>query len=220
MTSARALALAIAMMAASAVMARAQMAPWPTDPPQAPPQAPWPGTAQPAPMQAPTQAPWPGSAQPMMGAPGGGAPMMGAPGGGPTPAQLACLRQFTQYREEVEKRGLAAKAAGDSHKVSREEMCKLVVAYSAAEGKWIKYSAENMANCGIPREVVEQIKKAHAHTDEARTKICAAGPAGGAPSTPSLSDALGTSRLPSEQTEKRKAGTGTLDTLTGNALAR
>ncbi len=219
------LALALAALAASAVGARAQMAPWPNDPPPAQPQAPWPGTAQPAPTQSPMQAPWPGSAppaQPMMAPPGGmgapgGAPMMQGPG--PTPEQLACIRSFTQYREEVEKRGLAAKAANDSHKASREEMCKLVTAYSAAEVKWIKYTAENMTKCGIPKEIVEQIKKAHAHTDDARVKLCSAGPTG-APSAPSLSDALGTSRLPSQETEKRKAGTGTLDTLTGNALAR
>jgi hypothetical protein len=222
------LAFAIVLLAGSAVTARAQMAPWPDAPrpqpqtapwpgsPQpAPPQSPWPGGPQQAPQAAPQQGGWPASPQPAMGAPSG--PPMGA---GPTPEQADCMREFQVFRQEVEKRGLAAKAAGESHKASREEMCKLVTAYSGAEAKWIKYSADNMSKCGIPREIVDQIKKAHAHTDEARTKICSAGPAGGGGGAPSLSDALGTSRLPSQETERRKAGTGTLDTLTGNALGR
>lgn len=225
MPSRGALAFAVVLLAASAVAAHAQMAPWPDAPRPQPQAAPWPGSPQPAPPQAgwpgspqpaPQQGGWPASPQPAMGAPSG-SPMQGA---GPTPEQADCMRAFQQYREEVEKRGLAAKSAGESHKASREEMCKLVTAYSGAEAKWIKYSADNMTKCGIPKEIVEQIRKVHVHTDEARTKICAAGPAGGAGGAPSLSDALGTSRLPSQETERRKAGTGTLDTLTGNALGR
>lgn len=223
MPSRGALAFAVVLLAASAVAARAQMAPWPDAPRPQPQAAPWPASPQPAPPQAgwpgspqpaPQQGGWPASPQPAMGAPS--APM----GAGPTPEQVDCMREFQVFRQEVEKRGLAAKAAGESHKASREEMCKLVTLYSGAEAKWIKYSADNMSKCGIPKEIVDQIKKAHAHTDDARTKICAAGPAGGGGGAPSLSDALGTSRLPSQETERRKAGTGTLDTLTGNALGR
>jgi len=144
----------------------------------------------------------------------------GMGGGGPTPEQLSCMKGFTQYREETEKRGLAAKAASQrKEKPSREEFCKLVTAYADAEVKWIKFTAENLSKCGIPKEILEQIKSAHTHTAEAKTKICSAGP-GPAAAAPTLSDALGTSSLPSQETEKRKSGGGTMDTLTGNALAK
>ena len=52
-----------------------------------------------------------------------------------------------------------------------------------------------------------------------RGKVCAAGPQAGPPAAPSLSDALGTTQMPTPQTEKRK-GSGALDTLTGNVLTR
>lgn len=204
MTSARALGLGLAVLAGCTAAALAQTKPWPTDNPQAPAQGSWPGDAQPA-----------QPAQPMaMPVPAG--PMMGGPP--PNAAQQACIRDFTVYREEVEKRAMAAKA-GSEKKVTREEMCALVSAYSTAEVKWIKFSVDNMAKCGIPKGAVDQIKGAHSHTAEIRKRICAAGPQAGAPSAPSLSDALGTTRLPTPEAEKPKAG-GMLDTLTGNALTR
>ena len=260
MTSARALALGLAMVAASAVAARAQwpapqgqagwpssaqpapqqpapaQSAWPAPAQPAPPQSAWPAAAQPAP---PAQGGWPGAAPPAPaqggwsgGGPGGPPPGMGMggpppgmgmgmPGGGPTPEQLACMKGFTQYREETEKRGLAAKAAGEAkNKPTREEFCKLVTAYSSAEERWIKFTAENLSKCGIPKEILAQIKVAHTHTAEAKTKICSGGPMPGAPAAPTLSDALGTSTLPTPETDKRKPGSGTMDTLTGNALAK
>jgi hypothetical protein len=202
MSPTRALALSLAIVAVSTITARAQTLPWPTDRPQAQPQAPWPGSAPPA--------------QPMT-MPAPGAPM-GQPPGASAP-NPACLAQFNTHREQVEKLATTAKAGSEKH-VSREEMCKLVGAYAAAEAKWVKYSEDNMATCGIPKEAVTQLKTAHAHTMDIRKKICSAGPSqAGAPAAPSLSDALGTTRLPIAESEKRKSG-GTLDTLTGNPLAR
>ena len=142
-------------------------------------------------------------------------PSMGGP---PTATQQECVREFTTLRQEVEKKGLAARA-GNEKKVTRDEMCKLVTVYSTAEAKWVKFAGDNMAKCGIPKPIVEQIKVAHSHTADARKKLCAAGPGQAGPATPTLSDALGTATLPNQETEKRKSG-GTLDTLTGNALAR
>jgi hypothetical protein len=113
---------------------------------------------------------------------------------------------------------MAAKAGGEKQ-VSREEMCKLVTAYSAAELKWIKFTEASMSKCGIPKEIVGQLKGAHAKTAEGQKRLCAAGPAAGPAAAPTLSDALGTATLPTHEPEKRKPG-GTLDTLTGNALAR
>jgi hypothetical protein len=142
----------------------------------------------------------------------GGPPQMNA-------TQQECMREFTVNREEVEKRGQAAKAGQEKH-VTREEMCKLVTVYSAAETKWIKFSESNVTKCGIPKEVVAQLKGVHVHTAQAQKALCSAGPTqAAAPAAPTLSDALGTTKLPSVETEKRKPG-GTMDTLTGNPLSR
>src|SRR5215831_19139960 len=218
MTSTRALALAAALVTASAVGANAQT-PWPDSQPQG--QSAWPSAApQPAP-QAPPQAGWPSSA------PAGPGPAMGGPGpmgGGmagppPTAVQQECMTQFTALRSEVEKRGIAAKTASEK-KASREEMCQLVKAYGAAESKWIKFAEIGITKCGIPQEIVKQLKASHARTADGEKKLCAAGPAGGPAAAPTLSDALGGgASLPTREPEKRKAG-NTFDTLTGNPLAR
>jgi hypothetical protein len=208
MTSARALALGLAVAAGCATVAVAQTLPWPTNGPQGPAQAPWPAAAQP-------EQPGPQ----MMPAGPAGPPMQGMQGPPPNEFQQKCLQQFTVYREEVEKRGMAAKAAGEKH-VTREEMCKMVTVYSDAEVKWIKFSVDNMSKCGIPKGAIDQIKGAHSHTAEARKKICEGGPTQAGPAAPTLSDALGSAVLPTApEPEKRKAG-GSLDTLTGNALQR
>jgi hypothetical protein len=193
--------LLVAIMMLAAHHAAAQTLPWPTDAPRAGTPAPWPGERAPAsPMAAPTMAPM--VAVPQASPLGGG--------GGMPP----CIAEFAKLRDDVQKRGLAAKAAGQ-RKVSREEMCKQIMAYSAAELKWVKYTETNVQACGIPAEVVQQLKQVHTNTEQTKEKICAPAPAAAAPS---LSDALGTWRLPTPDT-KKSAG-GTLDTLTGSALSR
>jgi hypothetical protein len=145
---------------------------------------------------------------------------MGGGFGGPPPAAMQeCATQFQALRSDVEKKGMAAKAASEKQ-VAREEMCKLVTAYSAAEVKWVKYAEGNMTKCGIPKEIVTQLKTVHARTAEGQKKLCAAGPAGGPAAAPTLSDALGTATLPTREPEKKRKSGGTLDTLTGNALGQ
>ena len=146
---------------------------------------------------------------------------MGSPMGQPAmnATQQECLQKFTELRQDVEKHAMAAKGGADK-KVSREEMCKLVTTYSGAEAKWLKFVDDNMTKCGIPKEAAEQIRGVHLRTADARKKLCAPGPAAGPQAPPSLSEALGTTKLPSQETEKRKPGGGTLDTLTGNAFPR
>jgi hypothetical protein len=147
--------------------------------------------------------------------------MGGGFGGGPPPnaVQQECMTQFTSLRSDVEKRGMAAKAAGEK-KATREEMCKLVTAYSAAELKWIKFAEGSASKCGIPKDIVKQLKTVHARTTDGQKKLCAAGPAGGPAAAPTLSDALGTATLPTRETEKKRKPGGTMDTLTGNALGQ
>jgi hypothetical protein len=84
------------------------------------------------------------------------------------------VARFAALRSEVEKTGMAAKAGADN-RVSRQEMCKLVAAYSAAETKWVRYVEKNMSRCAIPDSVASQLKTVHAKTADGQKKLCAAG---------------------------------------------
>jgi hypothetical protein len=117
--------------------------------------------------------------------------------------------EFTKLREEVEKKGMAAKAAGQK-KAPREEMCKYVTAYADAEAKWVKFTVSGVQSCGIPPQVADQLKQVHSGTEQTKQKICAAGPAAAAPS---LNDALMSSRTSTPDATKSGAGGGTFDTL-------
>jgi hypothetical protein len=203
---------------APALQAGAQNLPWPGNPPTAAPQsqaAVTPSPMSPAPMTAPT----PMMGSPMMGAPPGGmgGGSMGGGGGMGGGSPPPCVTEFSKMREDVQKKGIAAKQASEKH-VTREELCKLITVYSSAEGQWLKFAEKGVSACGIPVEIVTQLKQVHGRTDMAREKICAAGPATAAIAGPSLSEALGTSR-PTLET-KRAAGSNMFDTLTGNAIQK
>jgi len=182
--------------------AAAQTLPWPTDTPRAAAPAPWPGQGAPAASPAPA----PG-VSPM----GAGSPPQASPFGGGQPSP--CMAEFTKLREEVQKMGLAAKLemglaaklAAGQRKVVREEMCKHITVYSAAELKWVEYAEANVTSCGIPVQIVNQLKEVHGHTEQTKEKICAPGPSA---APPSLSDALGASRLATP--EATKGGSGPL----------
>jgi hypothetical protein len=83
-----------------------------------------------------------------------------------------CMAEFAELRDDAQKRGLAAKAAGQL-KAGREEMCKQITAYSAAELKWVKYTEDNATSCAIPTELVSQLKQVHSNTEQIKEKICA-----------------------------------------------
>jgi len=108
-----------------------------------------------------------------------------------------CVAEFGKLREDVQKCGLAAKAASQ-HKVSREEMCKRITAYSAAELKWVNYVETNAAICGFPAEVVQQLKQVRSKTEQTKERVCGPVPGFG-PAT--RGDALGTMRPPTLETE-------------------
>ena len=205
------LSLILAIVVLPACQAGAQTMPWPSEAPRAgAPAAPWPGAGGAPPTAAPMPGPMPGA-----GAPPGMGMGMGAPppmGGAGTPP---CMAEFTKLREDVQKQAMAAKAASEK-KVSREEMCKHITAYSNAELKWVKFTEANVSSCGIPTQIAQQLKQVHANTEQTKGKVCAPAPAAAAPAAPSLSDALGTTRLPTPETTR--TGSGTLDTLTGNAI--
>jgi hypothetical protein len=213
------LSLILAIAALPACQAHAQTLPWPTDPPRAPAGAGAGGAPQTVPGAIPGAIAAPGPMpMPMspMAVPAIGAAPFGAPAAPPQGATSPCLPEFLKLREDVEKKGLAAKQASE-HKATREEMCKYITVYSAAELKWVKFAEGGVATCGIPASVAQELKTIHVHTEETKAKICAVAVVG-TPVGPSLSDALGTTRLPPPGT--KRSGTGTLDTLTGNAIAR
>ena len=174
--------------------------------------------AAPPPGAAPAGVPMaaPPGAGPQGGPPPGmqGGPQGGAQGGPP------CFAEFTPLREEAEKRARMIKAAADK-KGSRQEICQLFKNFAVAEEKVIKFVTAKQAACQIPPTAVSQMQANHDRTVKTRDHICAAGPgeAGAAPPVPRLSDELGIARDIGEPT-KGSAGSGTFNTLTGNALGR
>ncbi len=128
-----------------------------------------------------------------------------------------CLKKFLSLRDDATRKAEAIQAAGKrKQKPTAQEACKLFNTFIAAEDKLIKYTVDNSVWCGIPDQVVHQMKEAHAKSSAARTRICrvaASGPP--QPRAPSLSDALGTDVPTSDNI---KTGHGTFDTLTGTPL--
>ena len=176
-------------------------------------QSPWPQQQQPAaapwPQQQQQSAASPWSAQPQQQQQSAPSPWLAQPQQEPP-----CVQEFGKLRDEAQKRALAIRNAS-GRKATAQEACGLFNAFSAAEVKMIKYAVDNTASCGIPAEVVTQLKKGHARTSEIRTKVCRAAAAPQQPATPSLSDAL---TAPVPDSNNIKTGRGTFDTLSGTAL--
>ena len=172
--------------------------PWPDQQPQ---QSPWP--QQQAPVAA--QSPWPQQQTP-------------AAAQSPWTQQQEppCLKDFAKLRDEAQKRAGLIRTASD-RKASAKEACALFNAFSAAELKLIKYATDNAASCGIPQQVVTQMKQGHAKTGEIRSKVCKAATAPLQQAAPSLSDALAG---PVTDSNNIKTGRGTFDTLTGTPLGK
>lgn len=150
------------------------------------------------------------------------APGMPMPGQAPPQQQQQmppCYKDFQPLKEEAEKRGKMIQAAtSKKDKASREEVCALFKNYSAAEAKLVKFIKENAQWCGIPPEAATVMKANHDRTLRTQNQICsvAGGPA--KPTGPGLSEALGTTR--GGTLDPLAPNNGTLDTLTGNVLAR
>ena len=162
-------------------------------------QAPWPQQ-----QQQPAAAPWPQQQQQAATSPWSAQPKQMPP----------CVQEFSKLRDEAQKRASAIRAASE-HKATPQEACGLFNAFSAAEGKMIKYATDNAVSCGIPPDVLTTMKKGHAKTSEIRTKVCQVAAAPQRPAGPSLSDALS---APITDSNNIKTGGGTFDTLTGTPL--
>ena len=152
----------------------------------------------------------PASAQmPGMGA----APGMPGMGLQAAPAPSVC-DNFLPLRDDAQKKGNAIAAAEKRH-VDRQELCKVVTAFSAAEEKAALFLEKNKGWCGVPEQALASAREMHAKTVKFREAVCAPAPQ---PHVPTLSDAMG---APTIDTGKNtKTGAGTFDTLTGNPLAK
>ena len=125
-----------------------------------------------------------------------------------------CAAEFGKLRDEAAKKaGLIREAS--KRKAGPPEACKLFNAFSAAEEKMLKYAETNAVWCGIPLQIIQQIKQSHTKTTEFRTRICQAAAQPQRPRGPTLSDAL---TAPVTDAGNIKTGRGTFDTLTGSPL--
>ena len=196
-----------------------------------PPTSGWgtPGAAQPAPSGPPTSGwgqPSPQAAPPPPSS-GWGAPTAPSsapaasfgPGGGMGGRpQRDCMGEIQPLLADAEQKGKAIQAAAASKK--QPVVCQAFRNLATAESKVIKYFEDHGAECRVPPDALKARKGNFAKIVEIRTKVCdtAAAPK----RAPSLSDALGTSQIPSVSTNTpaAKSRGSTFDTLTGNPLTR
>jgi hypothetical protein len=131
----------------------------------------------------------------------------------PAPPQCAA---FVQLRSDAQDKAMAVRTAIEK-KVERKDVCTLVQRFYSAEGTVVKFLEDNKTWCNIPDQAITAAKQNHERTLKFRTAACTEAPQA-KPRPPSLSDAIGT---PSVDTgENTKTGRGTLDSLSGNPLAK
>src|SRR5262249_58447790 len=153
----------------------------------------------------------------MPGSPGMG-PGPGSPFGAAPQAPPAQCQQLLTYRDETQKHGQALQAAGKK-KLPPDEVCKLFKAFLGAESKMIKGLEDNSALCGVPADVIKNVKAGHSKASQVGKQVCEMAARGAQPAAPSLSEALGTTpAVPDSATASKRPGT--FDTLTGSPLAR
>jgi hypothetical protein len=96
-------------------------------------------------------------------------------------------------------------AAGEK-KAPPDELSELFKTFLAAV-------QENSATCGVPSEVLKQVKEGHGKATEVGKKVCDAAAQGPRPATPSLADALGATPTLPDASAASKKGASTFDTL-------
>ena len=136
------------------------------------------------------------------------------PAPGQQPQQPPCMADFTKVRNDSEIMARMIQEAGKRH-AQAKEACRLFTVFHAAQAKMYKYATENATWCGIPPQVIEQIKTGIGQAAEVRTKICKVAEAPPRPAGPTLSDALS---APGVNSDNIKTGRGTFDTLTGTPI--
>jgi hypothetical protein len=204
------LALAAGAMHSHAALAQSPLPPAPQQ------SSPFPPPPQQSQLPADSTSPFPAPPQrsvfpsgPVQGGPPPGGPQMGGP-----PPQSGVCANFPKLRDEAKAKADTVSAVGKKHG-DRKDMCAAVQSFTAAEDKVVKFLEDNKKGCGVPDQAVAQAKAMHANTVKFRDTVCADGPK---PKVPTLSDAIGAP--PAETGTNTKTGRGTLDTLTGNPLAK
>jgi len=145
----------------------------------------------------------------------GAALVVGVCGPRPASAQTASqCNDFIKLRNDAQQKAQLVKAAGE-HKEDRKGMCTALERFTAAEALALKFLEDNKTWCGIPDQVVADAKANHEKSVKFKDVVCSAPPA---PKPPSLSDVITTPSVDSGK--NTKTGQGTLDTLTGNPLAK
>jgi hypothetical protein len=140
-------------------------------------------------------------------------PMQGGPQmGGPPPSGICA--SFPKLRDDAKAKAEMISAVG-KRKGDRKEMCAAVQTFTAAEEKVVKFLDDNKSACSVPPQAITQAKAMHANTMKFRDTVCAEGPKA---KVPTLSDAIGSP--PVDTGTNTRTGRGTLDTLTGNPLAK
>jgi hypothetical protein len=144
--------------------------------------------------------------------------VLGAAASGAAWAQSAPpqCNAFPQLRDDAQQKAMAVRNA-IQHKADRKEVCTLVQRFYAAEATVVKFLEENKSWCGIPEQAITTSKQNHERTLKFRTAACSDAPEA-KPRPPSLSDAIATPSVDSG--DNTKTGRGTLDSLTGNPLAK
>ena len=137
-------------------------------------------------------------------------------GAAPSQQEPPCVQEFVKLRDDVEKRAGAIKAANE-RKATPREACQLFNVFVTAQTKMLKYAVDNGVWCGIPPQIVANLKAGITKTSEIRTRVCQIAAAPVQQSGPTLSDAL-TSPVPNSN--NIKTGRGTFDTLTGSPIGK
>jgi hypothetical protein len=85
----------------------------------------------------------------------------------PAMSPETCAKELAARRDEMERKGMATKAAG-LRMVSRDQMCKYMTAYAAAKAQWIRFIEDNAQTCGIPSGhwTLDE-------TEQVRSRVCA-----------------------------------------------
>jgi hypothetical protein len=93
---------------------------------------------------------------------------------GPPPQQEAApaCQQLLTLRDETQKHGAALQAASQK-KAKPDEICPLFQTFLAAEARMIEGLEENSATCGVPAEVIRQVKFAHDKASQMGKQVCA-----------------------------------------------
>ncbi|HZN27727.1 MAG TPA: hypothetical protein VFB88_00075 [Xanthobacteraceae bacterium] len=111
----------------------------------------------------------------------------GAPGAAPPGTAPAC-QQLRAVRDETQKHAIAIRDAGQ-RKAGPREACRLFKVFLASETKMIEGVEQNGAACGVPPEVIAQLKTQHARAARTGKQICDVAQG---PPAPSLNDGPGT----------------------------